>query len=280
MKLTARSLISFHNQIHTSLKVQKGLKALFLCLVTFIGIAYASDVGISPPRLELTGRPGQTVTETVTLFTTAPSQQQISVEMSDWTLSPEGGVVFLPIGSAQNSASPWLALETDDFLLEPEGARDVRLSVTLPDDPNLKGTYQGIVFFRVIPPDSAVTGVGVVTTTRVGLVVYITVTGTEQAGSEFIDLYQENDESLTVVVANTGNTLMRVGGVVELRGEDGETKHRLEVPDVAVLRESERGITLPLEGIEGGFYVALALLEDSRGGLLVGELPIEVPVRD
>lgn len=247
-------------------------------MLGLISFAHASDVGLSPPRLELSGQPGQTVTETVTLFTSSRSQQQISAEMSDWTLDPEGGLVFMPVGSTQHSASGWFALEATDFLIEAEGARSVRLSVTLPDDPGLEGTYQGVVFFRVVPPDSATAGVGVVTTTRIGLIVYITVAGTEQGGSELIDVFQDDEASLTVVVANTGNTLMRLSGVVELRGEDGETKHRLDVGDLAVLRESERDITLSLgEDVDPGFYIALALLEDSRGGLLVGELPIEVP---
>ena len=57
-----------------------------------------------------------------------------------------------------------------------------------------------------------------------------------------------------------------------------ETKYLIEVPDFPVLRESERELTLPVpESVEPGFYVALALVEDSRGGLLVGELPIDIP---
>jgi hypothetical protein len=71
---------------------------------------------------------------------------------------------------------------------------------------------------------------------------------------------------------------MRLAGAVELRDESGAVRYRLEVPDVPVLRESERAVTfdLPAE-IEPGLYVALALIEDSRGGVLAGELLLEVP---
>ena len=48
-------------------------------------------------------------------------------------------------------------------------------------------------------------------------------------------------------------------------------------PDVPVLRDSEREVTMELpEDIEPGFYTALALVEDSRSGLLVGDLAFEV----
>ncbi|MDF1524136.1 MAG: hypothetical protein P1P87_15135, partial [Trueperaceae bacterium] len=138
--------------------------------------------------------------------------------------------------------------------------------------------HQAMVFFTVVPPPTDTPGVGVTTTTRVGLTVYVTVTGTERSGSELVDLYQPDDATLAAVVVNTGNTVMRLGGVIELRDEAGEVVQRLPVPDVPVLRESEREVRFALPNdLEPGFYVVLALIEDDRGGLLAGELTIEVP---
>ena len=135
-----------------------------------------------------------------------------------------------------------------------------------------------MVFFTVVPPEAQRDGVGVATTTRVGLTVYVTIAGTERAGSELVDMYQPDDRSLTTVIQNTGNTVMRLGGAVEIRDEAGDVVRRLDVPDVPVLRESERELTFTLpDDLPSGFYVALALIEDSRGGILAGELPFDVP---
>jgi hypothetical protein len=135
-----------------------------------------------------------------------------------------------------------------------------------------------MAFFTVVPPPTEGSGVGVVTTTRVGLTVYVTVAGTEQGGAEFVDLYASDDRTLTATILNGGNTVMRLGGVVELRDEAGEVVRRLEVPDVPVLRESERELDFALPAdLPSGFYVALALIEDSRGGVLAGELAFDVP---
>jgi hypothetical protein len=39
---------------------------------------------------------------------------------------------------------------------------------------------------------------------------------------------------------------MRLGGEIQLRDEAGEVRHVMEVPDVPVLRESERELTFDL----------------------------------
>ncbi len=246
---------------------------LTLLLASF---AQASDIGLSPPRLALTGSPGQTLTETIILVTDSSAPLQVSTEISDWTLDATGNITFLPANSLEHSAANWISLESTDFLLEPDSSRELRVSVTIPPDAK-GGTYHDMVFFRVVPPESVLSGVGVVTTTRIGLTVYITVAGSEQNSAEVVDFFQQDEASLMLAVANTGNTLMRLGGNVELRDETGEVRYTVEVPDVPVLRDSEREVLLPLPEVDAGFYVALALIQDSRGELLVAELPISVP---
>jgi hypothetical protein len=253
------------------------MKRLWTLLILLISVAHASDIGLSPPRLELSLRPGETVTETITLLTETLSEQQIQVTLGDWTLDPLGELVLLPVGSLPASAALWIAPETSDFILPARSSRDFRLSVTLPSDSALDGTYHAMVFFTVVPPQVEGDGLSVVTTTRIGLTLYLTVAGTEKSGSELIDLFQSDDTSLTFVVVNLGNTVMRLGGRLELRGEDGATRYTIAIPDLPVLRESEREVTLELPPeIAPGFYTALALIEDSRGGLLAGELPLEI----
>lgn len=241
-----------------------------------LAAAHAADIGIAPPRLDLVAVAGESVTGTVTVITSAPGEQRIAAEIGDWTMDLRGEMAFFAPGSIVNGASKWITLDVEEFALTGGGSREVRVDVALP--PDADGTYQAMVFFTVLPPPSEAAGVGVLTTTRVGLTVYVTAAGTERAGSALIDLYQSDARALTAVVVNTGNTVMRLSGVVEIRDDAGEVVRRLEVPDVPVLRESERELAFALpDDLPTGFYVALALLEDSRGGVLAGELPFDVP---
>ena len=251
-------------------------RLVILLFALCIPAAFAADIGISPPRLDLVGAAGERITATVTVITSARTEQQVAAEIGDWTMDPRGEMAFLPAGSLDHSAAGWLELDTDAFVLVGDSSREVRLEVIIPLD--AEGTHQAMAFFTVVPPPTEGSGVGVVTTTRVGLTVYVTVAGTERGGAELLDLYQSGADTLTAVIVNTGNTVMRLGGVVELRNEAGEVARRLEVPDVPVLRESERELSFTLpDDLPSGFYVALALIEDSRGGVLAGELPFDVP---
>ena len=255
------------------------MKRFLLALVlASLGAALATDIGVSPPRLELVARPGETLTASVAVLTQAAAEQRVAVEIGDWELAPDGQIVLLPAGSLDASASGWLEPEASSVTVPPGAQRDYRIAVTVPADAPVDGTYRSMVFFTVVPPAAETEGVGVVTTTRIGVAVYVTVAGTERPAAELVDLYQPDDERLTLVVANTGNTVVRLGGGVELRDESGAVRAVLEVPDVPVLRGSEREVTLGLpDDLPGGFYVALALVEGSHGGLLVGELPFELP---
>lgn len=237
--------------------------------------AFASEIGLTPPRLELTVPPGGTVTETVTLATSAQEPQQVRVSLTDWVMDYEGRLGYFPASTLPTSAASWIEPETSDVLLEPVSTREFRITVTAPAT-GAEGTHQAMVFFQVVPPGGDADGVGVTVTTRIALAVYVTVAGTERPAADLVDFYRD-DDALTLVLANDGNTLTRLGGIVELRDETGETVAQLPVPDVPVLRESERQLRLSLPAdLEAGFYIALALVEDNRGGLLVGELPLTV----
>jgi hypothetical protein len=256
--------------------MRRSAQLLALTILLAATPALAADIGLTPPRLALVAPPGGTVTATFSVVTTSPTEQFVETAASDWLLDVAGDLTFVPPGTAPYSAAPWLTLDAGAFALPPTGSRELRLEVAVP--PDAEGTHHAMVFVTVVPPPTETPGVGVTTTTRVGLTVYVTVSGTERSGSEFVDFYQPDAATLAAVVVNTGNTVMRLGGVVELRDEAGDVVHRFPVPNTPVLRESEREIRFELPAdLEPGFYVALALIEDDRGGLLAGELPLEVP---
>lgn len=255
---------------------RRALLATLMSLLSLAAVSQAADLGLSPPRISVSVPIGGETTVTFNVLTGSATEQTIESELSDWVLDTTGSATFLAPGTHPHSATNWLQLDAEQFLLGPRAERSTRLRISVP--PDAEGTHHAMVFFTVVPPSADTPGVGVTTTTRVGLTVYVTVAGTERAGSELVDLYQPDATTLAAVVVNTGNTVMRLGGAIELRNEAGDVVHRLPVPDVPILRESEREVRFDLpEDLDPGFYVALALIEDDRGGLLAGELPIEIP---
>jgi hypothetical protein len=260
-----------------TLLISKRLTAILFGIAVSFAYAQSLAVAVSPGRLELTVAPGQTVSETIAVINSAPLERTVSVAMEDWVLGANGNAAFAPAGSTRFSASDWLIPEENVFSLAAESDRDFRFSVTVPNDPDLAGSYQTVVFFRVSNEASAQSQVNVAVAARVGVIVYIHVAGTEEVAVDLVDFYKADDTNLSFIAENSGNTSVRLGGIIELRDEAGEVKYSLEVPDIALLRASEREVSVALpEELEPGFYVALAFVKNSRGGMLVGELPLTI----
>ncbi len=237
----------------------------------------ALTIAISPARQELVVEPGQSATAIVTVMNDAALEREVSVEVEDWYIDDKGEIFFVSPASLETSASPWVTPQETLFTLAPNSETEFRVTLSVPDDDNLAGTYHSVVFFRVNTPASADGQINLGVGARVGLILYVHVAGTEQVAVDLVDFYQEEKE-LVLVANNDGNTTVRLSGNIELRDENGEVAHTLAIPDVPLLRESEREIRVPLpEDLASGFYVVLAMVDTSSGAKVVGELSLTVP---
>jgi hypothetical protein len=209
------------------------------------------------------------------VFSTSTKPVVLTVSTGDWTQDSAGKLTFLPPGAGDYSATPWATLSTSSVEVAPGGTSTVRISFQVPNDPALAGTYQTVVFFETQASPTPTKGTAILTKQRLGLVVYVTIAGTATKGSKLSDMYLDG-KALKLVLSNMGNTLMRATGKVELRDRSGKTVATLPVGNVPVIRGSDRDLALPLpKDLAPGYYVALALIDDSRGGSLVGQLPFQ-----
>lgn len=240
-----------------------------------MSVASAADIGVGPPRLDVVLPPGGSATEILTVVWTGKSAVDIAVSQGDWSLSETGNIQFMPVGQGQYSASSWVRADASTLSFSGPGQQDVRLAITVPNDPKVRGTYQTVVFFTT--PGSKPSGAGAQVSfqQRVGAIVYVTVAGTERNGSSLQDLFVDQGK-IHAVISNSGNTLMRYSGSLEVRDASGKTVSTVPISDGAVLRESQRDVAIDMPKLSPGYYVFLLLLKDSRGGLLSGQLPYEV----
>lgn len=247
-----------------------------LAFFLLIPAAYAAGLGTSPSRVEVSIPVGGTATETIIVSTDARTAEEVSAKILDWNLSPAGGLTMLPVGESPHSASAWLSLASDSITVPASSEVPVRVSVHVPHDSKLRGTYHSLVLFRsTATAPKAGAQVGVRVASAVGVVFYVTIAGTEQNGSKLTDMYSDGS-TVHAVVDNVGNTVMRYSGTLEVRDASGNTVNTVAIGDSAILRESERDIAVKMPDLPKGYYVLLLLLKDSRGGLLTGQLPYEV----
>lgn len=247
-------------------------------VAVLISGAHASEIGVSPSRLELQLSPGTTATETINLVSNANKTEHISVRIVDWTLSPTGKVQFLPGGSVQHSSRAWLHPEATAVDIPPGSSVPFRVSVAVPSGADLQGTYHAMVVFDVgAYAPSTKSNIQMTVTTAIGVAVYVSISGTQRPQARLADMYRGDDGSVVLVLSNGGNTLLRVSGQLEFRDQNGQTVDTASVEDAPVLRGSERELHVAVPTSLGpGYYVVLALLHDRGGGVLSGQVPIQV----
>ncbi len=71
------------------------------------------------------------------------------------------------------------------------GQQSVRLNIQVPNDPMLAGTYNAVMFVETPAAPGTASGTQVSMRQRVGVVVYVTVAGTEKNGSKLTDMYRD-----------------------------------------------------------------------------------------
>ncbi len=214
--------------------MRRHLAAPLLLLAGGLSLAF-QGIGVAPPREELRLSPGAYKTVEVKVFTTEEAALQVSSRIIDWTMKPDGTVVEVPRGSQPYSSRSWIQTSLDPFAIAKDRYRSIRVTVRVPDDPGLSGSYWAALQFVTTPPnpDPAST---VVIRVAANYIVYVTIAGSERPGARILRFDREND-GFVLDVANTGNTYLRLRGELRFLDERGQVLRSLPIPERVVLRE-------------------------------------------
>jgi len=212
-------------------------------------LAFAqTGIGIAPPRYELVLDRGATTTGQFALFTQNIKTQRIHVAKVDWLVKPDGALFSLPAGSGPYSASPWLSVATDPFVLSKAGSVDTRFSVHLPQDSSLEGSYWTAVAFTTEPTATGRTGLAARFQTRLLAIVYVTVRGTERPAAAlqgFSVVNEDGKRYLLADVVNLGNVYLRFKGELRFVDVAGKIVRREELRERVLLRDGLMRYRLP-----------------------------------
>ena len=129
------------------------MKRIFPLLLTLALSALAqSTLGVEPPVLLKEAKPGEALTQTLTVYNVGTRPVRVRASLGDWTYDPMGKLQFLPTGSLRESASPWVTFSPAEFLLEPKQSRPLTYTLTVPKEAT-PGTHWGILFLESEDPN-------------------------------------------------------------------------------------------------------------------------------
>ena len=218
------------------------LGAALLVLAAGLPAQAQFALAVSPPRFELTAKPGERLRQVIELNNAATSAGHYKVKTADWRLRPDGGVEFFD-ALQPGSCRPWVAIERRDVKVEPARPYRFRFEVTPPPDT----APTECRFAVLIEGDEQPAGpkVPVALAARIGVIVYVAVGDVAPrlvlAGSGLATV--DGRELPMLQVRNDGNAHGRLAGF--LTGTDAAgTKLEFQPANAPVLPGETRAIAL------------------------------------
>jgi hypothetical protein len=150
-------------------------------LVGVLGAAYGTSALaqgfaalVSPPRFELSAKPGQTLRQVFQLSNRSSGPTQFLIRTADWTLSPDFGVTFLdPL--QPDSCRPWVSLERPEATLTGGATLHYRFEVAVPPDAPAGECRFGVLIESKEPVIASPNGVRLPIAGRIGVIVYVNI---------------------------------------------------------------------------------------------------------
>lgn len=229
------------------------LVAVFAGFIMMIVAAPAMGFSamVSPPRFELSAKPGQTLREVLEISHADSTAGGYRFATADWTLAADGSVSFTE-ALAANSCRPWVAIERRSANLPANGRMKFRVEINVPAD----APPSECRFALLVQGDDQVVRSGalpVPVAGRIGVIFYVLVGGAAPKlnitpnGVHVIDQVS----APVVKVSNIGNGHGRLGGVLTAVDAKGQ-KFELVPTSMPILAGETRDVPLMPNAVGGG----------------------------
>ena len=267
-RLSAVALAS----IRLTIRLCFALSAWWILSLACGGTASAGvcSLEVSPLTVEAQIEPGHAYTGAIEIKNTGAESQHIKAYCQDWTLKPDGLVVFVDAGKLPDSASSWLTLSPAEFDLAPGDSAQVRYTVRPPQD--VIGEARTVVIFEAGAQQMTLHGAPSRVVPRIGSILYVQCGSTPPVQAR-ITQFTVHPEGGLLVVENGGAAHLRFTGRLEIR-RSGEIVRSSDLAGFVVLPPpfNQHHLKLPQDtfaGLQPGEYELTAIF-DCGGSSLLG----------
>jgi hypothetical protein len=220
------------------------------------------SISVSPLYYDLEISPGEEKTGTIFVGNGSEQALDVSAEFSDFFIDDAGNYIFPEGRNVRNEnlrpylMENWLSVDKPEFRLDKGQNESVQYKVSVPSDANLGGHY-GVIFFKtrcsleedknvVYTDKSAICLSG-----RAGVLFLVQVGGGAVKKGEIKKLTLprisfSDKSSLSVEIANVGNTHFKPEGSVVVKDLFGREQGRMEIKDKTLLPTLSRTFSAEL----------------------------------
>lgn len=240
--------------------------------------AQGFSASVSPPRVELQAKAGQTVRQVLDINHAALSPGRYRVYTNDWVYQKDGSVAFGD-DLTTTSCRPWAALERRELNIAPRSRHRFRMEVTVPPlSPNGECRF-AVMVEGVDPVQVQQEGLSMPVTGRIAVIVYVAVGGATpnlRVTSHKVAVMQGATQPV-LEISNDGNATGRFEGVLEGVDADGRSMELMPA-NMPILPGEQRAIVLSQLGEDGKALPPLRFPLKVKGSLEVGKqrLPLNL----
>lgn len=237
-----------------SLKLTSALIATGLVASLFAApIANAFGVGVQPSTVEMTIKPGDRQTQTVTIGNVHKTKTiSMTMGLADWSLDKDGKLVLNAPGETARSAADWIRFSPASVTLKPETSQDVKVEISAPYKIEDKGDHRFALLATTMLPELNERGEtsGVWNRYQLASLFYLTLTPSKSLPEVTSVAINKTDKSvITMEIKNTGDAHARLQGNAHVKDSTG--KIVAETPlSAVVLDGGERTYNVKLKDLE------------------------------
>ena len=257
-----------------------------LCLLTQ---PLWGSFNVSPLTVEMQTEPDSSHTTALVVRNTGERPVSVEIKAFDFEMLETGLEKELENGTNPRGCAEWLSLSPSGLVdIDPGNVQEVRLTVNVPK--GVEGTYWAkVAVIQASKPQPVrqthgETTMQVFIRQRWEVRVHETISGTSKNEGDIVNMLvnppaEQQSHEIALHFENTGNSLLRCTGRLELRTEDGEEVDTIALGhdgSFSVYPGTTRVLKAPLkDSLKAGHYIALAVVDFGGESLIAGELEFE-----
>lgn len=203
----------------------------------------SQSLEISPPSIEITADPGQTITHKVKVRNMSQKSLPLSVHVLDFTAIGEEGQVNLENIEGPWSIAKWTSISPSKFTLEPGTTREVTATIKVPAKNTAGGRYGSLVFSIVNEKSDLKNAASV--SQEVASLFLIRISGPVNERLSLINFSAPSFSEFGPVpfslkFQNTGNVHVKVSGLINVMNFWGKKVADVVIPPTNIFPSANR----------------------------------------
>jgi hypothetical protein len=212
-------------------------------------LAQEAIIGLSviPPRLEITGKPGEVVTKQIKVRNESSVEKVISTTVRDFIVTDDQGTPVQLENNDQSSnrwaASNWIQVSPGQMRIKPGETKSLMVTVIIPEDALAGGHYAMILHSP--NNDITINQTGNSIQTNVGTLVYITVPGDIKENAQVREFSapsfsEYGPVNFRTIIANYSDIHIAPKGSINIHNLFGTTTATLALEDTNIFPNTSR----------------------------------------